>query len=435
MSRLTPLRWVLLAGLVALPAGSTADASDGAPAETAQKEKKEKKKKKSTSSKKKKKDDSKKKKKKGDQGDQGNDRGDRGNDRGDLDNQDNHRGNQGAQGNQGANRPAPRKAPNPGARVQATHKRPVVGPKVKATKRSFDPRVKAGPPLHRTKDHRYARPKPYRLTHHPRAHHAPPRFRPYRSYYSRWWVHPYFRWQHATLRLVLFPFAVAAWAVDWTPDYRPGWIWAPGLYVGGVWRPGHWRPAGHAPVHHVHTHISYVYVPGWWVGDAYVEGYYRADDRDDGDWEWVEGYYLDDGTYVRGHWVPGGPPPEGMTWEPGFFDGEEWVEGFWRPGLRSGFRWISAYYDAEGVYHSGYWEPITEQAGAVWVPGWFDGNGWQEGYWVPTEEYESINLSSWEPEPGYDAGWEDEEAGFVADADEPPPLAMPVTFGEEDFEE
>ena len=124
-----------------------------------------------------------------------------------------------------------------------------------------------------------------------------------------------------------------------------------------------------------------------------------------------------------------------MTWEAGFFDGEEWAEGFWRPAQRTGHRWISPYYDGEGIYHSGYWEPIQAQAGAVWVPGWFDGNAWQEGYWVPTEEYESVDLASWEPEPGFDAGWEDEPGEEDALTDAGPPLAMPVTFADEDFED
>ena len=505
MSRTTPLRWALLAGLIALPASHSSDASAERPA-AAQKEKDDdkkksnkkkddsKKKKKKDDSKKKKKDDGKKKnnddgkkkngddgkkkngddgkkkngddKKNGDkpkddggqkgQGNAGENPGKRGNNNAGNNNQgggnnnagnnnqgggNNNAGNNNQGGgnnnagnnNAGNNRPGanqPRQAPNPGPRVQATHKRPSLAAKPKAAKRSWDPRVKAATPLHRTRDHRYARPRSYRLTQHPQAHHAPPRFTPYRAWYSHWWIHPFFRWQHATIRAVQFPFAVTAWVVDWTPDPRPGWTWVAGRHVGPVWHPGHWRPAHTRAV--VYSSISYIYVAGYWSGDTYLEGYYRPEERTDGDWAWVEGYYLEDGVYVAGHWVPSGTPPEGMTWEAGFFDGEEWVEGFWRPGQRSGHRWISSYYDDEGVYHSGYWEPIQAQAGAIWVPGWFDGNTWQEGYWVPTEEYESADLTAWEPEPGFDSGWSEDPEPVSEDT---MPLAVPVTFLDEDFED
>ena len=442
MTRTSLIRLAVLAGLVALPAGNVADAGGERPA-TAQKDKKKKDDKKKSSSKKKKDDkkkkDSGKKKndgaKKGDKGKQGDKpQGDKGK-QGDKPQGD--KGKPGAQGQQGkpgqGQKAEPRKAPNPGPRVSASHQRAELGKKPQAAKRSWDPRAKPATPLHRTKDHRYARPRTRALVHHSRAKHAPPRFRPYRSYYARWWVHPFYRWQHATIRAVLFPFAVAAWVIDWTPDPRPGWAWVPGFHVGPVWHPGYWRPAHTRAV--VRASVTYVYVAGYWSGDTYLEGYYRPEERTDGDWEWVEGYYLEDGTYVAGHWVPSGPPPEGMTWEAGFFDGEEWVEGSWRPAHRSGHRWISAYYDDEGVYHSGYWEPVQAQAGAVWVPGWFDGNEWQEGYWVPTAEYEAVDLSSWEPEPGYDAGWDDEGDIGVEEDPDYLPLAVPVTFLDEDFEE
>ncbi len=469
MSRISPLHWAFLAGLLTLPVHNVADASVGESPGTAQKEKKkdsdkkksgskDKDKKKDKPAKDKDKDKDKKKdkpakdkdkgkkkdsdKKKSGSKDKDKDKPAKDKDKPAKDKQETRsqtNGNNGPasvdQANNRSNvqKKEPRKAPNPGPRSVATHKRPEIASKPKATKRSYDPRKKAGVPLHRTRDHRYARPRSHRLTHHARAAHPPPRFRPYRPYYSRWWIHPFFRWQHATLRIVLFPFTVAAWTMDWAPPARPGWTWVPGFHVGPVWHPGHWRPVATRPV--VYASVSYLYVPGWWEGENYVEGYYRPEERQDGDWEWVEGYYLDDGVAVRGHWVPAGEPPQGMTWEAGFFDGEEWVEGFWRPAQRTGHRWISSYYDGEGIYHSGYWEPIQAQAGAVWVPGWFDGNAWQEGYWVPTEEYESVDLASWEPEPGFDAGWEDEPEEEDALTDAGPPLAMPVTFADEDFED
>lgn len=193
--------------------------------------------------------------------------------------------------------------------------------------------------------------------------------------------------------------------------------------------PGHWRPLRSAPA-------GYLWVPGWWEGQTYVEGYYRIGDRNDGDWAWVDGYYLDDGTFVRGYWQPTGPAPEGYSWEPGVWDGEGYVDGFWRPEYRSGFTWISAYYDADGLYNSGYWYPAAEQPGYVWIPGWFDGNTWVEGYWISQADYESSDVQSWQPEDGWDDGW-DAEAGWgdgeilrddLSQEVEPPgpALALPV---------
>jgi hypothetical protein len=70
------------------------------------------------------------------------------------------------------------------------------------------------------------------------------------------------------------------------------------------------------------------------------------------------------------------------VWEPGWFDGEQWVEGFWRPAARGGFTWVSAWFDPQGVHHAGYWEPTVAQRGRVWVPGYWDGRTWVEGAWV-----------------------------------------------------
>jgi len=150
--------------------------------------------------------------------------------------------------------------------------------------------------------------------------------------------------------------------------------------------------------------VHYVYVPGWWDNEVYVEGYYRKDGRDG--WVWVPGEYLEDGAYIPGHWIPRGDSPDGYVWEPGFFDGTTWVDGFWRPEFRPGYQWLSAYYDAEGIYNSGYWLPLEERASHVWVPGWFDGTQWVEGTWLHESEVTAEAFEDWSPEPGFDAGWE-----------------------------
>jgi len=192
--------------------------------------------------------------------------------------------------------------------------------------------------------------------------------------------------------------------------------------------------------------VHYVYVPGWWESETvYVEGYYRSEER--AEWEWVEGYYLEDGLYIRGHWIPTEQGPEGYVWEAGFWDGELWVDGFWRPEFRADYYWISSYYDEDGVFHSGYWMPIDDQEGYVWIPGWFDGNAWEDGYWVRDEEVYAEDLATWEPVEGWDDGWEvgggwgagdvvrnDSPGGPGPDKETAPsvevPLALPVEITE-----
>jgi hypothetical protein len=165
------------------------------------------------------------------------------------------------------------------------------------------------------------------------------------------------------------------------------------------------------------------------MGSVYVEGFWRQAARPG--WTWRDGYYLDDGSYVRGWWTPeGGPPAPGYVWEGGWWDGEVWVEGFWRPRERAGYRWVSAWLDDDGIYHGGFWEPLEERPGMVWIPGWFDGEQWIEGYWVPEDIYRSTDAEDWQP----DAGW-DQRAPPAEPSAEPPagendesaPLALPVS--------
>jgi hypothetical protein len=280
--------------------------------------------------------------------------------------------------------------------------------------------------LHRSHDVRYHRPSHVHVRHHPHAHAPPPQRVTYRPYYTRYYCHPWYRYQYATTVVVGFGFGVYAWNHSWAPPYRAGWAWVPGYWNWGYWHPGYWAPTRPAPVH-------YVYVPGSWYSDAYVEGYYRADARDG--WVWVDGYYLEDGTAVPGHWLPDGEPPQGYMWEPGFFDGESYVDGFWRPEFRAEYTWLSAFFDEDGVYNAGYWLPLSDRFGEDWVPGWFDGNTWVEGYWVPEDEVASTDLTTWESAEGYDDGWDSAPVDIrqptveefdLGDA----PLALPVPYSE-----
>ena len=275
-------------------------------------------------------------------------------------------------------------------------------------------------------DHRTARPHPRHVRNrHPDARYGRPGYRGYWGCYGGWWVHPYWRYTYGTWAVVWFPWSVDPWSPYWVAPGRVGWTWVPGGWVGGVWWPGHYTPT---TTIYIDQGVSYAYVPGWWEGEAYVEGYWRRARRDDGDWVWVEGYYLEDGTHVRGHWMPAEPGPEGYLWEPGFWDGEVWVGGFWRPQYRRGFRWIASYYDTSGVFVGGYWEPLEDEPGQVWIPGWFDGNGWNEGYWVPEKEYVQADPDAWQPAEGWDAGREESRAEPVAPIvlDDDAPLAVPI---------
>ncbi len=263
------------------------------------------------------------------------------------------------------------------------------------------------------RDGRYARPHHRHVVHHHHVHYGPPIQPWYRPWYSHWWLHPYFRWTHATLGMVWFHHEVLVWQAGWTPPPRSGWVWVAGAWNGPYWVPGHWVPVAPPPA-------RYVYVPGFWLGSVYVEGFWRVERRS-GDWVWVRGRYRDDNSRSWGHWAPTTPSPAGYTWVKGFWDGEAWVAGFWRPEYRAGYRWVQGWFADTGVFHAGYWEPIDELPGSIWVPGWFDGQSWIPGYWVSEEEYRGADPVGWEGGEGFDAGWD----APAAPSDEEP-LALPV---------
>lgn len=241
----------------------------------------------------------------------------------------------------------------------------------------------------------------------------------YAPWYTHWWVHPYYRWHHGT-SVVIWLGAVDPWWDLWRGPVRTGWIWVPGYYrASDWWVPGYYAPADPAPTV---RQADYVYVPGWWIDDAYVEGFWRRAERPG--WVWVEGAYRADGTYAWGHWMPAAPGAPGFVWEPGTWDGEAWIEGFWRPADREGYRWVSARWDADGVFRAGYWEPLEARRGHVWIPGWFDGTEWIEGYWVSMDALEAADPDDWTPPEGWDAGRDGRpEPARAAE----PPLALPVT--------
>ena len=272
-------------------------------------------------------------------------------------------------------------------------------------------------PMNHSDDHRFARPEPHHVPACDSAHHSPPHDDWYRPWYSHWYVHPYYRWMHSTVVFVDLPFVAYAWDTGWAPPPRYGWLWVSGYWVGGMWFPGYWAPIAPAPIW---VGATYVYEPGWWMGPTYVEGYWRVADRHG--WVWVPGQYVGD-DYVWGHWEPVAPARAGYVWEAGFWDGEVYVEGFWREEYRAGYRWVSSAYDRGGIYHAGYWEPIDDQPGYVWIPGWFDGLKWVPGYWVRQADVDAADPEHWQPEPGWNEGWDSPQR---PSEDAGPPLALPV---------
>ena len=85
------------------------------------------------------------------------------------------------------------------------------------------------------------------------------------------------------------------WSPSYVPPARAGFSWVAGRYVGVRWVPGYWRPVGPPP------RTQVVYVVGHWEGESYVDGYWRDESRDGYDWQ--DGYYDDEGTWVDGGWI------------------------------------------------------------------------------------------------------------------------------------
>lgn len=216
----------------------------------------------------------------------------------------------------------------------------------------------------------------------------PTRVWSYRPYYSRWGQHPYRRFRYATT-------PSAAQSEEGFREIR-------GPDGRALREPTFPPPPG------------YVWEAGYWSGDDYIEGFFRIRVREDGAWDWVAARQRR-GRRVGGYWRPE-QVVEGYSWEPGFFDGVDWVAGFWRPMERPDFVWVPARRDGS-VLETGYWRPERDRAGSVWIPGWFDGSQWVPGLWVDEASYDEAEAIGWQP--------------LDAPASAPPrteerPLAVPV---------
>jgi hypothetical protein len=61
---------------------------------------------------------------------------------------------------------------------------------------------------------------------------------------------------------------------------------------------------------------------------------------------------------------------------------------------------------------------MQARPGYVWIPGWFDGETWQSGYWVTDAVYQTTDTDKWEPPT--------ETSDPGAGSEEGPELAIPV---------
>lgn len=221
----------------------------------------------------------------------------------------------------------------------------------------------------------------------------------------------------------------------WVAPVRPGFVWvaATAVVVTAAASSQQGDPENVTPGYYVpekpEPEPGYVYVQGFWVGENYIEGYYRLESRPGDTWMWMDGVYLEDGTYQWGTWVPRKQPPEGFVWEPGFFDGKTWNDGFYRPMERAGYEWVPALYNDDGGFNTGYWAPTEDKSGQTWVPGWFDGKTWVQGYWVTEAEARNADPEDWSPgasDPQAERYPEDTPNNEPDDSQDLQPIAIPV---------
>ncbi|MCA9516521.1 MAG: hypothetical protein KC635_16385 [Myxococcales bacterium] len=124
-----------------------------------------------------------------------------------------------------------------------------------------------------------------------------------------------------------------------------------------------------------------------WEG-GYLPGHWQPDTLRPG-YVWVIGHRADDGVYTLGFWRAA--RQAGAVWVPGFYQDGRWVEGDWAPTeARAGFVWVPGHVDDDDVFEGGFWRDVARD-GFVWVDGYYDeGGAWYGGHWAPTE-----------PRPGY----------------------------------
>jgi hypothetical protein len=102
---------------------------------------------------------------------------------------------------------------------------------------------------------------------------------------------------------------------------------------------------------------------------------------------WVEAHYDRAGRWVPAHWERGLKPPRpGWVYVAGRWDRGAWVQGFWRPARRPGYHWVATYQGPDGRWAAGTWVPdAPAPEGVAWQPGYWDGYRWIPGRWIAVE--------------------------------------------------
>ncbi len=104
---------------------------------------------------------------------------------------------------------------------------------------------------------------------------------------------------------------------------------------------------------------------------------------------WVPAHPGRGGQWATGHCEQVGPAPRtGWLYVSGYWRTGTFVAGFWRPGTRVGFVWKEPSLNEQDEWAPGYWEPEGEAPdGMIWRSGYWDGQDWIAGGWVPSESY------------------------------------------------
>ena len=137
-----------------------------------------------------------------------------------------------------------------------------------------------------------------------------------------------------------------------------------------------WSDEGWEPSEYVEEDT--VYVRGYVSHqNIWVPGFYRKRAR--AGYIWVDGYYLG-GVYHVGYWSPLSVP-SGYTYVYGHVGpGGYWVPGFYRPTFYAGFAWTPGYY-VGATWYWGCWTPVSPRTGYTYVAGHTHNGYWVNGYW------------------------------------------------------
>ncbi len=94
-------------------------------------------------------------------------------------------------------------------------------------------------------------------------------------------------------------------------------------------------------------------------GRLLVPAFYRPAERSG--YLWIESQRDEYGRFFPGYWEPLAPWRRTggvMAWVPGYYSGGAWIEGYWRLPAREGYSWQNGYFDGDGRWHEPAWTPV-----------------------------------------------------------------------------